>query len=74
MTMVPALLRQLIRKIQIKKIITNPPSINNSKNGWLLVQPQVLQSQTNHVLSHLTEAKLQDDVIATFQFQGLVSY
>ena len=74
MTMVPALLRRLIREIQIKKIITNPPSINNSKNGWLLVHSQVLQSQTNHVLSHLTEATLQDDVIVTFQFQRLGSY
>ena len=30
----------------------------------------VLESQTNHVLSHLTgRATLQDDVIANFQFQ-----
>ena len=31
------LLSQLIRSQQIKKVITNPPSIiNNSKKGWLL--------------------------------------
>ena len=32
---------------------------------------EVLESQTNHVLTHLTGAALQDDVIANFQFQRL---
>ena len=46
-TMVPTLLRQLRKSLQIKKIITSVPCvlsfavqpkhvINNSKNGWLL--------------------------------------
>ena len=34
----------------------------------------VLESQTNHVLSHLTGTTLQDDVIANFQFQRLRPY
>ena len=34
MTMVPTLLRQLRRSLQIKMIITNTPSINNSKNRF----------------------------------------
>ena len=33
-----------------------------------------LESQTNHVLSHLTGATIQDDVIVNFQFQRLGSY
>ena len=34
----------------------------------------VWESQKNHVLSYLTGAPLQDDAIANFQFQRLVSY
>ena len=34
----------------------------------------VLESKTNHVLSHLTGATLQDEFIANFQFQTLGSY
>ena len=34
----------------------------------------VLESQTNHVLSRLTGATLQNDVIVNFQFQRLGSY
>ena len=33
----------------------------------------ILESQTNHVLSHITGATLQDDVIANFHFQRIVS-
>ena len=33
-----------------------------------------LELQANHVLSHLTGAALQDDVIANLQFQKLGSY
>ena len=40
MTMVLTLLKQLRRSLQIKKIITNSPSINISKKYWLLGQPQ----------------------------------
>ena len=40
MTMVPTLLRQLRRSLQIKKIITNLLSINNSKKCWLLRYPK----------------------------------
>ena len=35
---------------------------------------RVLESQTNNPLSHLTEATLQDDVIANFHFQRLRFY
>ena len=38
--MVPTLLKQMRRLLQIKKIIPNLPSIN--KNGWLLVHPPTL--------------------------------
>ena len=48
MTMMPTLLRQLRRSLQIKKIITNP-SINNSKNGWFLGHPQSVAKKTADV-------------------------
>ena len=41
-------------------------------SAWL--HSWVLESQANHVLSHLTEATLQDDVMANFQFERLGSY
>ena len=34
----------------------------------------ILESQISHILSHLTVAILQDDVIANFQLQKLRSY
>ena len=34
---------------------------------------RVSESQTHHVLSHFTEATLQDDVVTKFQFQRLRS-
>ena len=34
----------------------------------------ILESQPNHVLSHITGATLQDDAIANFHFQRIVSY
>ena len=34
----------------------------------------VLESQTNHVLSHFTGATLQNDAIANFQLQSLGYY
>ena len=36
MTMVPTLPWQFRRSLEIKKIITNPTSVNKSKKGWLL--------------------------------------